>query len=180
MRTPLISLGLLLLASCASGARSEVESPNDGAGASSSAAAPADEWRSVEPVAGVSVLMPGAPEDLGSAAGSALLGVKTPAGGAFTAMCMSLGDGPTDEALAGMRRGKIGDRKLLSEKKYAERGLTGVVLEIELETTKGRFVSHELLVGSKRSVACAFTALVPDGVDAAKDIERFFGSVKME
>ena len=92
-------------------------------------------------------------------------------------MAMCLESKEPDEGFIGMRRGKIGERKVLSEKPDDGRG-KGARLAIELVTDKGILVSNELLLKGKDRV-CSFTALVPQTNDEAADIERFFDSARV-
>lgn len=59
------------------------------------------------------MFVPGVPEKL-DAGLSEIHAVKRPSGSAYMAMCMVTKE--PDEAFKGTRRGKIGERKLLSEK----------------------------------------------------------------
>jgi hypothetical protein len=97
------------------------------------------------------------------------------------AMCMEAGKSQkdNDETFEGMRRGKVGDRKVLSTVPVDDGRGKGERLAIELETDKGIYVSNELLFRGKRQV-CSFSALVPATSDEKADVDKFFASVRLE
>jgi hypothetical protein len=189
MRRSSIALCLaLLLVGCGKDdgkrSRSDDEAPTSGSAASAainaSALPPRGEppggWTLLAPPgAGYSVFVPGVAEKLDTGM-SELHAVKRPSGSAYMAMCMTT-DEP-DEAFKGMRRGKIGERKLLSAKPMTD-GRKGERLAIELETDKGILVSNELLLLGKDRV-CSFSALVPRATDEGADVDRFFASARLE
>lgn len=165
-----------------SGDDDETTTARTSASASSNTAAlrprgePPSGWTLLAPKdAGYSVFMPGVAEKLDTDVAD-MRAVKRPSGSAYLAMCTSSTE--PDEGFKGMRRGKIGERKLLSATKIDD-GRKGERLAIELLTDKGVMVSNELLLIGRAGV-CSFSALVPQAVDEAADIDRFFASARIE
>lgn len=150
--------------------------------ASSPARVVPEGWKSFEPTAGVSVLVPGEPQNLGGVPDSPVFGVKRPSGSAFMVSCTDLGAHASAkdvrDTIAGMRKGKIGERAVRSEKAVERDGMKGHRLEIVMETTKGKLIMNELLLGQGR-LACDFSVLVKEGVDESKDVDRFFDSATL-
>ena len=186
-----MACSLLLLVACAKGDENEKkraqvdEKPSASAIASASAPPPQGDpptgWSLLRPAGGgYSVFVPGVPEKLDSGL-SEMQVIKRASGSAYMAMCMEAGktERENDETFEGVRRGKIGERKVLSTAAVDDGRGKGERLAIQLETDKGIYVSNELIFRGKRQV-CSFSALVPATSDEKADIEKFFASVRLE
>lgn len=146
--------------------------------ASAEPAATADSWATFTYAPGVTVEMPGTPVDAGIAGVFAL---KRGEGIGMSVQCMDAG--PTKKAradgLAGMKRGVIGERKLLSENKVSRGSAEGYRLEIETETNLGVTRMHVLLLaGTKR--LCNFNSMVSGSDANPADTERFLESARVD
>ena len=185
MRDSTIAISfMLLLLACEKSEKKRTRSedePARSAVASNSAVAlaprgePPAGWSLLQPAGGgYSVFLPGVAEKLDGAL-SELWAVKRPSGSAFMATCST--SKQPEETFKGMRRGKIGERKLISAAPIAD-GRKGERLAIELDTDKGKLISNELLlVGDDR--VCSFSALVPASADEKADVDRFFDSARL-
>jgi hypothetical protein len=135
-----------------------------------------DPWKTFTYAPGITVDMPGTPVDAGIAGVFAL---KRGVGTGFSVQCMDSGNKKERaETLIGMRRGVIGERKLLSEKKVTRGDVTGIRLDIATETTAGVTKMHVLLLPGQAHT-CNFTSIV-SGDSGEEETERFLGSAKVE
>jgi len=134
-------------------------------------------WKTFTYAPGVTVEMPGTPVDAGVAG---VFGLKRGEGRGLSVQCMESGNKKERaDTLAGMRRGIIGERKLLSEKKVTRGSATGIRLDIATETTAGTTKMHVLLLsGQERS--CTFISIASGDSADESDTERFLGSAKVE
>lgn len=193
LRPTLILLGLFVC-QCNPGAK---EKSNGSSEPGSSASAPSSKadtssrapkgeppagWTSFSPTgAGFSVWLPGKAEKL-DAAGSTMYAAKRENGSAYSVQCMDLGKDASKrdvaDTLTGMRRGRIGERTVLSESKIDDARGVGHKLAIELETTKGKLVTNELLL-AKGQFVCGFSALIASKQDESAEIKTFFDSAEV-
>lgn len=147
--------------------------PSDGA----SAAKSDDGWKTFTYAPGVTVDMPGKPADAGV---GGVFALKRGEGRGLSVQCMDGGGSKKDttDMLAGMRRGVLGERKLLSEKKITRGDATGTRLDIATETTAGTTKMHVLLLAGQRHL-CNFTSIVSGSAPDA-DTDRFLESAKVD
>lgn len=184
--TIFVSCFLLALVGCAKGKekRERIDESSPSAAASAPApprGEPPAGWSLLAPAgAGYSVWVPGKAEKLDTGL-SEMHAVKRASGSAYMATCTEAGknEKENDETFEGVRRGKIGERKVLSTAVVDDARGKGERLAVEMETDKGTYVSNELIMRGKRQV-CSFSALVPATSDEKADVDQFFASVRLE
>jgi hypothetical protein len=143
---------------------------------SSAPDASASLWRTFTYAPGVTVEMPGTPIDAGVAH---VFVLKRADGRGLSVQCSDGGTAQQRaETLAGMRRGVIGARKLVSEKKVARGSAKGVELDVVTETTAGTTHLRVLLLAGDGH-ACTFTSIV-SGSAPDTETDRFLASALVE
>lgn len=164
-------------ASASASAASSDEPSGDVASATSTAAtstpASADGWTTFEYGPGVHAEMPGTPTDTGV---SGVFALKRGQGSGMSIQCTDGGASKKErsDTLTGMKRGIVGERKLVSEKKVQRGDAEGVRLEVETQTTAGVTRLHVLLLAGSQQI-CSFTSIT-DASAPMTDTDRFLDS----